>query len=475
MLNRKMIWGIVMLMATALIGIMLIQSYWINWSVQLNKEKFDKAIYESLNNVADRLDRREKDRALELLEQENYPDELIDDRIFDSPETIEGETANVQNRDGRPYFNLSSRSLAERVDLEALDHYLEYELNNRGINLDYSYGVISNRHKNYIIMDGYYVFDEILPEVSNTGMNTGLDKSPYRVELFKDPNRLIAPGYLVIYFPKAGRKAWESVWQMLAGSFIFTILILICFTYTVLIIFRQKRVSEMKTDFINNMTHEFKTPIATISLATDSITNPNILNNPEKITRFTNIIKLENKRMLGQVEKVLQMAQLEKQQVEMNMGEVDIHELIKHASDHISLQVEKRGGAVTFHPEAQSSIIEGDYNHLSNVIHNLLDNANKYSKESPIIEIKTSNSIKGINISISDNGIGMTKEQQKYIFERFYRVHTGNVHDVKGFGLGLTYVKSIVESHYGSIEVKSEPGKGSTFMVFLPFKQSKRN
>ena len=217
------------------------------------------------------------------------------------------------------------------------------------------------------------------------------------------------------------------------------------------------------------MTHEFKTPIATISLAADSINNPKIIGSMEKVKRFANIIKQENRRMLGQVEKVLQMAQLEKKDLQLKLTEFDIHDVINTAAENSRLKVNKRNGTIALDLQAAKTKIIADNNHISNVIHNLLDNAEKYSKEIPEIRIKTYNSEKGIYINISDSGIGMSKEALKNIFEKFYRVHTGNLHDVKGFGLGLSYVKVIVNAHNGDIKVESELGEGSSFTIFLPF------
>jgi two-component system, OmpR family, phosphate regulon sensor histidine kinase PhoR len=226
----------------------------------------------------------------------------------------------------------------------------------------------------------------------------------------------------------------------------------------------------MKNDFINNMTHEFKTPIATISLAADSIGSPMIMNHPDKIKRFVDIIRQENRRMNSQVERVLQMALIDKNDFQLNLGELNLHEIIGQAVDNFSLQVEKREGALHTDLQATRPIIEGDATHIASIIHNLLDNANKYSPEQPDITIRTRNVPMGVEISIEDKGIGISKEARKYIFDKFYRVHTGNIHDVKGFGLGLSYVKAIMTAHKGLVDVKSEPGNGSTFILTFPFK-----
>jgi signal transduction histidine kinase len=216
------------------------------------------------------------------------------------------------------------------------------------------------------------------------------------------------------------------------------------------------------------MTHEFKTPIATISLAVDSMKDSRVSSDREKLDYFTRIIREENRRMNSQVEHVLQMAQIEKGELQLRVEEINIHEIILHAVEQIKIQVESRQGKINCELRATLPVINGDALHLSNVIFNLLDNANKYSPEIPDITISTSDVDNGILIKVKDHGVGMTHEMQKKIFEKFYRVPTGNVHDVKGFGLGLSYVKAIVEQHSGWIHVESELGKGSTFEIFIP-------
>jgi two-component system phosphate regulon sensor histidine kinase PhoR len=255
------------------------------------------------------------------------------------------------------------------------------------------------------------------------------------------------------------------------GTFLFAALILACFGYTIWVIFDQKRLSEMKTDFINNMTHEFKTPIATISLAADSIMSSRISGDPDKVARFANIIKQENKRMNNQVERVLQMAQIDRRESRLRLTRVDLHEVIHRAVENISLQVEPRGGTAKAVLEAVNPVIEGDLTHVSNMINNLLDNANKYSPQAPQITVRTRDVAEGVEVVISDQGLGLSKEARKRIFDKFYRVHTGDLHDVKGFGLGLSYVRAMIEKHHGHIDVQSELGKGSDFILFFPSKQ----
>jgi two-component system phosphate regulon sensor histidine kinase PhoR len=297
-----------------------------------------------------------------------------------------------------------------------------------------------------------------------------LSASKYRVKLF--PSDIDLPGYLVIHFPGRVGYVWRSVLPTLLGSILFSGVILFCFAYTIQVIFEQKKLSEIKNDFINNMTHEFKTPIATISLAADSIGNPMILNNPDKVQRFTNIIKAENKRMNKQVEKVLSMALLDRREVNLSIREIDIHEIIARAVDNLSLQVEQKDGKILQDLQAEYPLIEADETHISNVIHNLLDNANKYTPEKPEISVHTRDVEGGVQIMVKDNGLGMSKEQRRKIFDKFYRVPTGNRHDIKGFGLGLSYVKAIVTEHKGDITVQSELGKGSRFILTFKHKMT---
>jgi two-component system phosphate regulon sensor histidine kinase PhoR len=246
-------------------------------------------------------------------------------------------------------------------------------------------------------------------------------------------------------------------------------IILLTFAASIFYILKQKKISEMKSDFINNMTHEFKTPIATISVATDSIINDKVISNPDQVRFFTGMIKKENTRMNRQVEDILTIARLDKKEFEFRWEPVDVHELIEEAVQSILIQVDKRGGQIELNLKAANPVATTDRVHCTNLIYNLLDNANKYSADTPQISVSTKNHSKGIILSVEDKGIGMSKSVQSKIFERFYRQTSGNIHNVKGFGLGLSYVKAVVEANHGTISVHSEPGKGSRFEVFLPF------
>jgi two-component system phosphate regulon sensor histidine kinase PhoR len=237
------------------------------------------------------------------------------------------------------------------------------------------------------------------------------------------------------------------------------------------VVLRQKKLADIKNDFINNMTHEFKTPIATIAIANESMRDPRIYQVPEKLEFYNNIIRDENQRMLRQVETVLQMAQIDKGEVKLKMEDTDLNDLVETAVSSMSLTVEQRGGKINVKNEAVQTTILADPTHILNVLINILDNANKYSPDSPVIDVKVYNGPESVIISISDKGIGMSKEVLKKIFDTFYRATSGNIHDIKGFGLGLSYVKAILTEHQGTIEVESEPLKGSTFTINLPLKK----
>lgn len=295
-----------------------------------------------------------------------------------------------------------------------------------------------------------------------------LFESPYKYRLYPD-NIFQRNKLIVVYFPDKESSIYRSMSWLLIISLFFSIIVLLTFAVSVHFILRQKKISEMKSDFINNMTHEFKTPIATISVAADTITNPKIIEDPSKIRQFVEMIKKENKRMNRQVEDILTIARLDKKEFEFKWEPCDLHDIINSAIQSILIQVEKKGGNIHSELLATNPIATTDMIHFSNMIYNLLDNANKYSTEVPDIKVSTKNNSKGVIISIEDKGIGMTKAVQSRIFERFYRQTSGNIHNVKGFGLGLSYVKAVIEANRGSISVHSEPGKGSRFDVFVPF------
>jgi two-component system phosphate regulon sensor histidine kinase PhoR len=504
-MSKKAIWLIIILMTIGLLGSSLIQVYWFNWSMQQQESRFDINVVEALNKVEERLTDLETRVPLEVLNSLNKaPSAMIQQEIsqfveesgmmdrdlhsldmlrdssllsdklvslLDSMDNWRRQSTYWELMDERRRFN--PPDISERIDLKKLSQFIEEELASRDIDLPYQYGVIQSTDTSFIIINGNYVvgaMDEADASHVDSPHSRSLFNSKYQVGLYRTDMHG-SPGWLKLHFPNKKTWLWYSLLPNMLAAILFTGLILFCFSYTIHVILRQKKVGEMKTDFINNMTHEFKTPIATISLAADSIASPKVIQDETRIHRFLGIIKQENKRMLQQVEKVLQMAQLDKKDVELKVSDVDMHELIRQAVDHLTLQVQQRQGQIHMDLNANTPILQGDHTHLSNMIYNLLDNANKYSLDIPEIRISTSNVRQGLEVVVEDKGIGISKENQKHIFDKFYRVHTGNLHDVKGFGLGLSYVKAIALAHQGNIEVRSEPGKGSRFSLYLPLKQ----
>lgn len=504
MMSKKAIWIIIGLMSAALLGVCWLQVNWIRSSIRLNQEQFDKNVFAALNRVSERL---EYDEQLDFYNFVNngyvrsYMEKELLERIREGEVTVSLSIDNISDDQvklsrqdlltvlvSEPlcncdkctservskfsqmmkyYEGLDYTTLEDRINLEHMDGYISQELKNLGIDTEYKYGVYSRPKKSFVIGNNYFLVTDDHPQVTQENYKD-LYTSKYRVNLFQPQNGQ-APGLLMVFFPSKASFVWANVWRNLAAAVVFTALILFCFAYTVLVIFRQKKLSEMKTDFINNMTHEFKTPIATISLAADSITSPKVSADASKVQRFANIIKEENKRMNSQVEKVLQMALIDKKDFDLRLTEVNLHDVVNRAVENIGLQVEKRGGTARAFLEAGNPIVEGDLTHISNIINNLLDNANKYSPDAPEISVHTCNVANGVEVMVKDKGVGMSKESRKHIFDKFYRVPTGNLHDVKGFGLGLSYVKALMTAHKGQIEVKSELGKGSSFILFFPY------
>lgn len=341
----------------------------------------------------------------------------------------------------------------DQVSISDLNKILKKELRNKNLELKYDAAILEN---------------DTINEMTEKADSLALLKTKYQTNLF--PQSILDQNTrLAIYFPEQNRYIIRSVSWLLLASLILSLVVLLTFTMSVLFMLRQKKISEMKSDFINNMTHEFKTPIATISVAADSIVNQKVIDKPEQIGYYVSMIKKENTRMNRQVEDILTIARLDKKDFEFNWEPQNIHQLIEDAIQGIKIQVEKRGGQISTNLLATNPTVTTDKIHGTNVFHNLLDNAMKYSTGEPKIIVETKNTAKGVVISISDNGIGMSKQVQSKIFERFYRQPSGNIHNVKGFGLGLSYVKAVVEANDGTISIQSEIGKGSKFDVFLPF------
>jgi two-component system phosphate regulon sensor histidine kinase PhoR len=368
----------------------------------------------------------------------------------------------VKKRAGE-FQNMSDQMISDiyeaektmELDPKEVENILHQNLVYAGIRTPFEFAVIKN--------------GEVGQGVMKKSGKVDFLKSMYQVRLF--PGNFIRQDVVLsVVFPERTNYVFGSIVWLLGGSLLFSLFIFSTFALSLYFIIRQKKISEMKSDFINNMTHEFKTPIATISLAADTITNAKVINDENSIRHFIGMIKKENSRMNKQVETILQIASLDKKEIEFRFENVSMHSIIERAIETIDIQVEQRHGKLTAGLSAQNDIVYGDSEHLTNLMHNLLDNAIKYSPEAPEITVKTADSDRGIIVSVEDKGIGMTKSVQSKIFERFYRQSSGNIHDVKGFGLGLNYVRAIVDAHKGNVTVFSEPGNGSRFEIFLPYK-----
>jgi two-component system phosphate regulon sensor histidine kinase PhoR len=344
-----------------------------------------------------------------------------------------------------------------QIDTVLLDSLLKSELLYKGINSNYIYRISIDETRN--IND----FIHSVHECDTTGCYFKINLAPN--------NAFIKPTFLSVYFPKHKTYIYKTLWIMLTVSGVIIIILTFSFYYTITTIQKQKKLSLIKNDFISNMTHEFKTPISTISLASEFLNDDSVMKTPEKVGRYVKMIKDENKRLSVLVESILQTAILDKGDFKLKITEIDLHEIINQAIQNIQLQVEQRKGTIIPKFFATNPKIFADKVHITNIVFNLMDNAIKYSKEVPEITITTDNRIDGIVFSVKDAGVGITKDNLKKVFDQFYRIPTGNVHNIKGFGLGLSYVRAIVIKHGGDISVESEINKGSTFRVFLPYKQ----
>ncbi|GAB3640697.1 sensor histidine kinase [Spirosoma arcticum] len=390
---------------------------------------------------------------------------------------------------------MSDRPIEDRVNRLALDTLLRQSLAERGIDIPFAYGVQTRRRPQFL-----FTSLGTEPKQFNT--------DAYKAALF--PNNMMDTGnYVHVHFPTQQQFILSRLAFTFGASAVLLLVILACFYIAISTIVKQKKLADIKNDFINNMTHEFKTPISTISLAVemaqeqlrstnarkigaamvvepagfpavrpdDESLSSDRLNQPvpaNRLDRYMGIIRDENRRLGSHVEKVLQMALLDRGEIVLNLSLVNIHDIIEKVLNNIGLQIEQREGEVELNFDAENELVEADEVHLTNILYNLLDNAIKYSPGKPHITLQTRSLPEGISITVADQGLGMTKEQVNRVFEKFYRVPTGNRHDVKGFGLGLSYVRKMVDEHHGQIRVESQLGRGSSFEIELPYKQSER-
>ncbi|WP_336515410.1 HAMP domain-containing sensor histidine kinase [Pollutibacter soli] len=444
---KKIFTLITILISLSLVGIIVIQVSWIKKSLLIQKEQVNEHISKAMYEVVD-----------ELVEEKSKFPTFISPKIMS--EWPRDQLLNL----------MRAPTIAQRYKVKGIQEKLRKAFEKQGLkDTKFEFAIISstntfgyemqsaNFDQSYdaALEDTAHNWIAIWPLVSNSGSET---------------ESLSPDEKLIIIISDLQDFVLKSLGWMISGAILFTVIIITAFFLTVRTLLRQKKLSEIKSDFINNMTHELKTPLATISLAVDAIRNDKVIADKEKLSYFSNIIKDENKRMNKQVETILQAALLDKQQIQLQLQPLHVHKILQGIQDNFSLQLNDRGGKATLDLGASTDEIVGDEVHITNMLSNLVDNAVKYSRENvpPVIKISTHDMGKYIRIRIEDNGIGMNKEALSRIFEKFYRVHTGNVHNVKGFGLGLSYVKSMVDAHQGRIKAESVPGSGSAFTVDLP-------
>ncbi len=521
-MNRLFFRLLVVLMSLSLIGIILVQVYWFNSSFKNNDDQFRFHVKQIIGDVAEKLNNQEQYRFLSqysklkdsigkeplksdlmnvyFLQQNPATNEMIvysnsiisedissffDNKLdsvkgksFTAKRTTEVYSGNQLDNSGLRHsrapetrivktgvpnalknasFDIFWRDVAaampiqERVSKEKLQSLLENEMEVAGVKTPFEFSVYNNGlatkvHSEKFRYDKYATYSNpIFPD------NEG--KSRYQ---------------LLVTFPQKKKFLFSELVGITILSIVFTLIIIIAYSSALNQLIKQRQISQIKTDFINNMTHEFKTPIATINLALDAIKSPKIVGDTEKMTRYLQMIRDENKRMHAQVENVLRISKLEKRELEITKESYDVHEIVEEAIEHVNLIIEDRQGTITTHLNAKRTTVLLNDVHFTNVLVNILDNAIKYSPDAPRIDVYTENVKDFVIIKVKDQGAGMSKAAQKRIFEKFYREHTGDLHNVKGHGLGLAYVKRIVDDHNGQIFVESEKGKGSTFIIKLP-------
>lgn len=471
-MNKKIIFITIVVMTFALLGLMGIQVYLIGDAVKVKEATFVRDVNQAMNQVVMVLEKEEMQRQFE------YHVAIMNRRanflsVYDSINRSlreelqrpmdEEEYASFLRRSSLAQeklqemafgYNEASEAVKELEPLR-IDSLVKLELKKHGINTDYELGIYSPTRNAMLFQKSGRYPQELLGESFAFDMYPTI--APIR---FADK--------LLIFFPHEKRYLVSQLTELLMVSGILLLVIILSFTATIFTIFRQKKLSEMKSDFVNNMTHEFKTPIATIGLACEALKDNDIQKSEVLYGTYINMIDEENKRLGVMAEQILQSAVLEKGEITLKKDKINLHDLAREAAASKHLQAKSKQGHIFTELKAENHLVNGDKVHLINVVLNLLDNAIKYTEESPQIVLKTRNIPNGIELLVQDNGMGISKSNQKRIFEKLYRVPTGNVHNVKGFGLGLSYVKTVVEKHGGMIGVNSELKKGSTFYIRLP-------
>lgn len=421
-MKRQTLQLFIVLATISLSGIIVTQVYWVKKAFDLEEKKFSQSAQIALKNVAE-----------QILMFNNNPSLLID-----------------------PVTQVSSNyytvEVNDVIDASILELYLKSEFKHRGLNVDFEYGIYDLAQEK-MVYGNYVSYNQEIITQAEPSILPKLGADNY---------------YFGVYFPNREEYLLGRIDIWIFSSFVLLVVV-IFFAYSMFVILRQKRLSEVQTDFINNMTHEFKTPISTISISSEVLMRPKIADKPQKLQNYARIIQTENNRLKKQVERVLQMATLEKEDFKLYKKPLEVNELIREVAKNIRIRLKDKNGVLRFQLESRPLVISADNVHLTNIIYNLLDNAIKYCRDFPDITITTKSRRNGVLIGIEDQGIGISRKVRRLIFDKFYRVSTGNVHNVKGFGLGLNYVKIMIEAHKGSIKLDSEPNKGSKFQIYLPY------
>ncbi len=504
-MSKKYIWLVTIVLAFSLCGLILVQVQYYQSTAKIKEEQFFLTVSKALDQVVDKMEyddeakcilgdgeetQHNKKRSKSItgygytINLPPYPDQhqtvaasyyKDNKKLFTKETELNTKTLQAllnKAQDSRLRFSNSragsyqneisfiaaslarqSMPLKDRIDLNSIQDLIKEKLKNNAIKLDFEFAIQSNNV--YLTKSENYF--------------AHAQKEKYTKQLF--PNDSFKNShYIYIFFPDMHKYIIKS-YSMLVPSLVLSLILIMCCAITIFIIFKQKRLSKIKNDFINNMTHEFKTPISTISLASQMLTDNSVTTTQASIANMAKIINDESRRLSYQVEKVLQMAIFNEGRLKLKLKAIHLHQIIENLMPNFTIRIEDRKGNVYQNLDAKEDLIMLDEIHISNLISNLMDNAIKYSKDAPEISISTRNKNKGIVMSITDNGIGISKEDQKMVFERFFRVHTGNVHNVKGFGLGLSYVKRIADAHGGQVTVESALDKGTKFEVYLPFKK----
>ncbi len=509
-MSRKKLIALIVLMAIVLSGLILVQMSIIKSASNIREKQFNQLVSSALNEVAFLLERDEEKVAREYAERGiipgidekpevlshvfprnnmgkgvldfsfsyskkgvyetyrqkvkvEYADSLHKESLLNIPDFLEKSLEQekrrrewLRNSDWSNYkIILEDRPIEERISPQRLKLHIANAMVRANIDLAYKYAIKNSDRAKKTVLFGDNDYD-------------AKHKEEYSQLLFGRDYGGAKANYLNIYFPNRNRYLLKQTGLTIIPAVILTGLLVAIFAYTLMIIFRQKKLSMIKNDFINNMTHELKTPIASISLASQMLQDGSISNTPSIIEHVSRVISQESKRLSFQVEKVLQMAVFNEGRLKLKFKEFDANKMIETIAGNFELRVKNKNGTLITHISAENAMIKGDEVHITNVIFNLLDNAMKYSKEIPEIKLTTENRKNKVVISVQDNGIGIAKDHLSQIFDRFYRVPTGNVHDVKGFGLGLSYVKKIVDLHNGVIKVESVLNKGTKFKIYFP-------